>query len=289
MKSERSQLHESDLLADKIEQKFAQIKPFLPALLGLIGVTVLGLLIYGIYTSQKEARAARAWTDFYFSDTSPQDLEAIAKDFSDTSAGIWARLTAGDANMSKALEKWNLDRTLADQYFKQAAEEYKGVAGATEEPFAKSRALFGAAQAYEGLGERKEAILEYRKLINMTGIAEDLASEAKRRLTWLETSEGETFYAWYRERRSVPAPTTNPSGLPDLPGLPNFSFPPAGSVPGIPPASSATPAAEPAPAPASEPAPATEPAPVTEPAPAAEPAPATPPATTPEVPGTEPK
>ena len=260
MKSERSQLHESDLLADKIEQKFAQIKPFLPALLGLIGATVLGLLVYGIYTSQKEARAARAWTDFYFSDTSPQDLEAIAKDFSDTSAGVWARLTAGDANMSKALEKWNLDRTLADQYFKQAAEEYKEVASATEEPFAKSRALFGVAQAYEGLGERKEAILEYRKLVNMTGIAEDLATEAKRRLTWLETSDGETFYAWYRERRSVPVPATNPSGLPDLPGLPNFSFPPAGSVPGVSPDSiPSAPATEPAPAASSEPTPGTEP------------------------------
>jgi len=77
MKSERSQLQESDLLADKIEQKFAQIKPFLPALFGVIGVTVLGLLGYGIYSSQKEARAARAWSDFYFSDTSPQDLEAM--------------------------------------------------------------------------------------------------------------------------------------------------------------------------------------------------------------------
>jgi len=195
MKSERSQLQESDLLADKIEQKFAQIKPFIPALLGVIGVTVLGLLGYGIYSSQKEARAARAWSDFYFSDTSPQDLEAIAKDYADTSAGVWARITAGDANMAKALEKWNLDRTLADQYFKQAVDEYKPVAASTDEPFAKSRAVFGTAQALEGLGERKDALIEYKKITSMTGIAEDVASEAKRRVTWLESPEAESFYA----------------------------------------------------------------------------------------------
>ena len=61
MKSERSQIQESDLLADKIEQKFAQIKPYLPALLGITGTVVLGLLGYGIYTSQQDGRAARGW------------------------------------------------------------------------------------------------------------------------------------------------------------------------------------------------------------------------------------
>lgn len=283
MKSERSQLQESDLLADKIEQKFAQIKPFLPALFGVIGVTVLGLLGYGIYSSQKEARAARAWSDFYFSDTSPQDLEAIAKDYADTSAGVWARITAGDANMAKALEKWNLDRTLADQYFKQAVDEYRPVAASTDEPFAKSRAVFGTAQALEGLGERKDALIEYKKITSMTGIAEDVASEAKRRVTWLESPEADSFYAWYRDRRSVPVPTTNPSGLPNLPGLPNLSFPPAGSAPTSTPSS--TPAPQSEPAPAAEPAPTAEPAPATEPAPTAEPAPATEPA--PAAPGNQ--
>ena len=69
MKSERSQIQESDLLADKIEQRFTQIKPYLPALLGLIGAVVIGLLGYGVYTSQKEGRAVRLWNNIYFPDT----------------------------------------------------------------------------------------------------------------------------------------------------------------------------------------------------------------------------
>lgn len=240
MKSQRSQIQESDLLADKIEQKFAQIKPYLPGVLGVLGVVILGLLGYGVYTSQKETRAARAWTDFYFSDTSLQDLEAIASDFSDTSAGVWAKLTAGDANMAKALEKWNVDRTVADQYFTQALEDYRGAAKGSSDPFTKSRALFGAAQALEGLGERKDAIIEYKRLVS-EGYSEDVAAESKRRLTWLEGREAEVFFAWYRERTNATPPPTDPAGRPNIPGLPDFSFPPTGGaspsgLPSLPPA-----------------------------------------------------
>jgi hypothetical protein len=253
MKSERSQIQESDLLADKIEQRFAQIKPYLPALLGLLATVVLGLLGYGVYTSQQEGRAARAWTDFYFSDTSPQDLEAIASDFSDTSAGTWAKLTAGDANMAKGLEKWNVDRTVADQYFQQALDDYRGSSKMSVEPFTRGRAMFGVAQALEGLGERKEAVLEYKRLIN-EGVSEDIVAESKRRLTWLESRGAETFFAWYRERTDAAVAPKGASGLPNIPGLPDFAFPPAG--PGLP-----SGLAEPVP----EPAPATEPAPAPEP------------------------
>lgn len=287
MKSERSQIQESDLLADKIEQKFSQIKPYLPAFLGVLGAVALGLLGYGIYTSQKENRSARAWTDFYFSDTSPQDLEAIASDFSDTSAGTWAKLTAGDANMASALEKWNVDRAVADQYFKQAADDYRAAAKSASEPFTKGRALLGLAQALEGLGERKEAIIEYKRLAS-EGVTEDIAMEAKLRLGWLEGSESEAFFAWYRERTDSAPATSAPAGRSGIPGLPDFSFPPAGNanpgvlpgLPNLPPASSALPAVEPSAAPSApaepapaQPAPATEPAPPAEPPPAAEPAP----------------
>jgi hypothetical protein len=264
MKSQRTQIQESDLLADKIEQKFAQIKPYLPVSLGILGALVVGLLGYGIYSSQKETRAARGWTDFYFSDTSAQDLEAIASDFSDTSAGTWAKLTSGDANMAKALEKWNIDRTVSDQYFKQAADDYRAAGKQSTETFTRGRALFGLAQALEGLGERKEAILEYKRL-STEGFSEDIVAESKRRLGWLEGREGEAFFAWYRERTtSAPAPGT-PTGNPGIPGLPNFSFPGAGAanpsgLPQLPPTSITPPPAAPAePAAPVEPAPASEP------------------------------
>lgn len=257
MKSERSQVQESDLLADKIEHFVAQIKPYLPAALGVTAVAILGMLGYGFYTSQLETRAARAWTDFYFSDTQSQDLEAISKDFADTSAGPWARLTAGDANMSKAMEKWNLDKNLSDQFFQQAVDDYREVAIRATDSFVKSRALHGLGQALEGLGKRTDALAEYQKITALTGLGAEFIAEINQRIAWLDSKDGKDFFAWYTEKRTnAPAPATGGTGLPGLPNLPNFNFPPTGGAPAIPPV-----------APATEPAPATELAPATEPAP----------------------
>lgn len=246
MKSEHSQVQESDLLADKIEQKVAQLKPYLPALLGLIGLAVVGMLGYGVYSSQMETRAARAWTDFYFSDTQPQNLEAISKDFSDTSAGSWARLTAGDANMSKAMEKWNIDRNLSDQFFQQALDDYRVVAGTTAEPFAKSRALQGMAQALEGLGDRDEAIVEYKKITALSGVSADLLAEINSRIQWLESRGGEAFFGWYSQRRVAPSLPAGDKPFPNLPSLPDIQFPPTGGLPDVAPgaASGAAPGVE---------------------------------------------
>lgn len=231
MKSERSQAQESNLLADKIEQKVLQLRPYLPALLGLILVGILGLIGYGVYSSQRESRAARAWTDFYFSDTQIQDLDAISKDYVDTSASLWARMTAGDRGMAQAMEKWNVDRSIADQRFQEASEDYRDVAGRASDPFVKSRALYGWAQALEGLGKRSEAVETYRQITSLTGLPPEYLTEINGRIKWLEGKEGEAFYAWYNEQRTAAPPaTTNPIS-PNLPSLPNISFPPTSIVP----------------------------------------------------------
>ncbi|MCU0707015.1 MAG: hypothetical protein MUF23_01860 [Pirellula sp.] len=233
MKSERGQVQESNLLADKIEQKILQLRPYLPAVVGLILVGILGLIGYGVYSSQRETRAARAWTDFYFSDTQIQDLDAISKDYVDTSASLWARMTAGDRGMAQAMEKWNVDRSIADQRFQEASEDYRDVAGRASDPFVKSRALYGWAQALEGLGKRSEAVETYRQITTLTGLPPEYLTEINNRIKWLEGKEGEAFYAWYNEQRtSAPVPGITPSAT-GLPGLPNISFPPTTITPPV--------------------------------------------------------
>ncbi len=235
MKSERSQVQESNLLADKIEHKIAQMRPYLPAFLGLIVLAVLCSIGYAIYASQLEHRSARAWTDFYFSDTQAQDLEAISQDFSDTSAGLWARLLAGDASMAKALEKWNIDRSLADQFFQQASEDYRQVAEKASESFAQARARYGLAQALEGLGKRIEAADEYRQVTTIGGVSPELLAEVNQRIQWLESKEGESFFVWYTEKRTSAPQGGEAPTMPNLPSLPNINFPtikpPSSSVP----------------------------------------------------------
>lgn len=244
MKSQRGQIQESNFLADKIEQQVVRIRPYLPAIAGLILAGVVGLIGYGIYTSRLESRAAEAWTDFYFSDTQAQDLDRIVEDYDDTTAGLWAKMTSGDRAMSQAMEKWNIDSNISKQRFEEAARDYEPVVKRASDSFLKSRALYGLAQASEGLGKRTEAIDTYRQITSLTGLPSEYLAEVNARITWLEGKEGELFFKWYNEeRKDVPAPTPT-SPLPGLPNIPDFQFPslPSNPVPSAPPAD--TPAAD---------------------------------------------
>ncbi len=292
MKSERKQIQESNLLADKIEQMAIKLKTAMPAILAVSAVTILGLLAYGFYTSVKETEAAKGWTKLYFADTDTSDLTAISTDFSGTTAGLWAKQTSADANMSRALEKVYLDRDLAEEFYKEAIADYKSVAEKSSDPFLVGRANYGLAQASEGMGDQEKALSYYRKVIANKGMGTELIAEATKRVAFLESDAGGEFYAWFKATRaSAPVLNTNQGLNAPLPSNPDIAFPPKPSD-----ASATKPAdaATATPTPPSEPAPTKTTTPA-ESAPAATPvptpteaaAPAVPAATTPEVPAAD--
>jgi len=226
MKSERKQIQESNLLADKIEQLAIKLKKAMPAILAVTAVAVLGLLSYGFFTSIKEKEAAKGWTALYFADTDTGDLTAISADFGSTSAGLWAKQTAADANMSRALEKVYLDRDLSETFYKEAIAEYQAVSEKSSDPFLMGRANYGLAQAFEGMGEIEKALSAYRKVIANKTMGTELIAEVTRRVGWLESKAGEEFYTWYKSRpKSAPALNTDPPMSSPVPAEPNIAFP----------------------------------------------------------------
>jgi tetratricopeptide (TPR) repeat protein len=234
MKSERKQIQESNLLADKIEAQFVKLKAILPAVIAVVVVVVVSMLGYGIYSSIQEKEAAKAWTELYFSDTEAADLNAISSDYGSTSAGLWAKQTAGDAYMAKALEKVYVDRDLSDQYYQQALEEYKAVAEKTSDSFLKERSLYGMAQASEGLGEREQAISHYRKITVLPGLNPEFLTEINKRANWLDSQAGEKFYDWFKKNRpSAPVLQGLPSETPAIPSSPNFPLQPLPQTPAV--------------------------------------------------------
>ena len=293
MKSERKQIQESNLLADKIEAQFVKVKKALPAILAVSAIVLVSLLGYGLYASMQETAAAKAWTALYFSDTDPSELTSISSDFAGTSAGQWAKQKAGDAYMAKALERVYVDREVAEQYFKQAIDEYQAVTSTTSDVFLKERAWFGQAQAAEGLGDSEQAVSCYRKVTATPGLSPELLASVNQRINWIESKSGEAFFAWYKQRKSaVPAlQQAEPVKLP-LPGAPDFQFKDylPSDKPVEPADSTAQPAVTEPAAAAAEPAAAATPAdePAAVPPPATE-APATEAAAAPEAPATEPK
>ncbi len=233
MKSERKQIQESNLLADKIEELAVKLKKALPAIIAVTVVVVVGLFAYGFYSSIKETESAKGWTALYFADTDAADLTAISSDFKGTTAGLWAKQTAADANMSRALEKVYLDRDLAEKFYNEAMDDYRFVSEKSTDPFLVGRAHYGLAQAAEGMGNTTQALSYYRKVMTNIAMGVDLISEATKRTAWLESKAGEEFYAWYKTARaSAPVLNANPATNAPLPSDPNFSFPstPAGNT-----------------------------------------------------------
>ena len=282
MKSERKQIQESNLLADKIEQMAIKLKKAMPAILAVTAVVVLGMLAYGFYTSVKETESAKGWTKLYFADTDASDLSAISTDFSGTTAGLWAKQTSADANMSRALEKVYLDRDLAEEFYKEAIADYKSVAEKSSDPFLVGRANYGLAQASEGMGDQEKALSHYRKVIANKGMGTELIAEATKRVAFLESEAGAEFYTWFKANRaSAPVLNTSPGLNAPLPSNPDIAFPPKPSD-----ASATKPADAPTAATPSEPTKTTPPA---EAVPAATPVPTPTEATTPAVPAATPE
>ncbi len=227
MKSERKQIQESNLLADKIEQVAIKLKTAMPAALAVIAVAILGLLAFGFYTSVKERESAKGWTKLYFADTDASELTAISTDFSGTTAGLWAKQTSADANMSRALEKVYIDRDLSEEFYKEAVADYRVVAEKSSDPFLVGRANYGLAQASEGMGDQEKALSFYRKVISIKAMGIELIAESTKRIGWLESKAGEEFYTWYKANRaSSPVLNASPGIKSPVPSIPDIAFPP---------------------------------------------------------------
>ncbi|MCU0711559.1 MAG: hypothetical protein MUC43_05835, partial [Pirellula sp.] len=228
MKSERQQNQETDLIADKIEVFLLRVKQLLPQIASVVAVVVIGLLAWGVYYSMQSAKLSKAWTALYFSDTTPSDLESIAEDFNGTQAELWARQLAGDSHLAKGTETIFTNREVSNKHYENALAEYEAVSAKIEKGLLATRAVWGVAQAEEGLGKREEAAAAYKKLTRIENAEPALLAEATKRAEWLESSDGEVFFKWFNENKpsGVALPPAFPDQKPAVPGAATFGFPP---------------------------------------------------------------
>ena len=242
MKSELKEIQESNLLADKIEGFLIKVKQKLPLIIGVVVVGAILLLASGIYKTWSDSITAKGWSALYFGDTEASDLESIAEDFPNTPAGLWARMAAGDSHLAQGVQSVNTNRDVADKHYEKAVAEYEKVVTSATEGFLLARSNFGLAQAYEGLGKKEEAAASYRKITKLTNVDAEFQAEASKRATWLDSSDAEDFFDWFKTNRTT-APAIPPmsGGVPSVPGAPVFDLPGMPSTPTQP--ESATPPA----------------------------------------------
>jgi hypothetical protein len=265
--NQKKQELQSNLLADRMEEFFISLKPYVKWFAAAIVVLVVAGIAFGLRKQTADKIAADSWTEFYFAGGRPDQLDAIAETYPGTQGALWAQQTSSDSLMARALTSVYLDRNLSDELFTQAAKGYQEVLAQTTDPLLTSRATLGLAQALDSQGKSAEALVQYKRLLTTPGVYEGLVEDVTRRIEFIESEDGKAFFSWFQTNRpAAPTPVNVPGNLNNLPGMPDLQFTtPSNTTP-----SNTTPLSEmtfqPAPAVQATEKPATSEAPATAPA-----------------------
>ncbi len=225
MKSELRTELKSNLLADRLEETVLAVKPYLKLIGFSVAAIAVASVVYGVMHSRSEKASANAWSDLYFAANRQEKLDEVSQDFPTTSAGLWAKQKSADALMSRALEQVYVDRDLADKLFVEAVDAYRSVLAKAQEPMLVCRATYGLAQALDSQGNATEAGREFKKVLTLPGSHSDMVADAQRRLQFIESEEGRTFYEWFKTNRpTAPKPVDIPANLGNLPTNPDLQF-----------------------------------------------------------------
>ncbi len=223
--NQKKQELQSNLLADRIEEFFISLKPYLKWFAAAIVVLVVAGIAFGLRKQTADKIAADSWTEFYFAGGRPDQLDAIAQTYPGTQGALWAQQTGSDSLMARALSSVYLDRNLSDELFTQAAKGYQEVLAQTTDPLLTSRATLGLAQALDSQGKSAEALVQYKRLLSTPGVYEGLVEDVKRRIEFIESEDGKAFFTWFQANRpAAPTPVNVPGNLKNLPGMPDLQF-----------------------------------------------------------------
>jgi PAS domain-containing protein len=216
---------QSNLLADRIERWFIQIKPMLPWILaGIVAVVAIAIIV-SLISGQAAQREATGWSDIYFAESSIAQLETVSEDFEGTTAAEWARQWAADAKLNEALQQIYTDRTIAIQKLAEAREEYQAIAGSSRDPILTIRSNLGIAKTYDAEGDGENAAKAYQEVLGLPDVTEQLQKSVTERLAFIQSERGKEFFAWFKENKpAAPRPTGAAEDLNKLPDTPDIKF-----------------------------------------------------------------
>ncbi len=242
MKSARRHELQTNWLADHLGQWLQESQPVLTKALVAIAAVAAIVAAYLWYSSSKQQSQAEAWRSFVLA-LSGQDtakiqssLENVASDYGDSSAALWALVISADVDLGQGMQALFSDKANAINSLSSAAEKYEQVltelGDGTSQPLLRQRALFGLAQAKEGLGEVDEAIKYYKQAADVDANA-ILTEQAKKRTEMLAQNDMKRWYFWFKRQEPKPPSAERPaSGLPgSLPLMDDLSdFPDLGKA-----------------------------------------------------------
>ncbi len=192
----------------------------------LLVVVVAG--VYGAYSimqSRSYESAATAWSKFGNAQ-SAADYGEVAKEFSGSEVGLWARVAEGEAELSDGIRLQFTDRKSAEAELKKAGEAFDTVIKSGSAPaVALERAYLGKARYLEATsdGTLDDALEAYKSFTQKypNSIYKDIIEA---RVKELSKPESKDFYAWFSKLNPKPEDRRNPrDGLPS--GHPDINAP----------------------------------------------------------------
>ncbi len=212
MKTERRHELQTNVLADYLGKHLQRIKPY-SRHISLGALLIFAAILAGLYFSNKRAAEMGAgWSDFLaaFSATDPDALEEVANLHDGSTAGLWARLSAGEIKVAMGTGQLFTSRKEAEESLEDAREHFEAVEEeAGGYPQLVERARFGLAQVHESLSDTEKAQKYYDKVAK-TSPNSTLGQLAKQRFERLSDKSVQRWYAWFE--RQEPKPPMPPAG-----------------------------------------------------------------------------
>lgn len=233
MSTKRKELRSNDL-ADALEGKMEDFKPHMKTFgIAAIALVLIGLAGFFFFNNMKVKRE-RQWGDFFIAQNNAaisansKELENISEEHPGTEAEAWSRQLVADKNLAEALRTFFSNREEGTDDLKEVVDEYTWVLD--ESGFAGSgsmlrrAALFGRAQAYEGLFDASKAIEDY-KTIESEFAETKFAEFASKKIKLIESvniKDLETAFNTIDPGRTGETPSDRYNSIP---AIPDISFP----------------------------------------------------------------
>ncbi|REJ93822.1 MAG: hypothetical protein DWQ34_09965 [Planctomycetota bacterium] len=218
MKSEhRHELAENDL-SKLIGRARTAIEPHTNKI--LIGVLAVTVVAVGTIMMVRASGAARqeGFAQLAACKTA-EDFEAVADEYSDLPAGVWARLRAAQEHLQEGIEYSLSDRAASNDRLEESRNAFRMVLDNGNAPSeAREKALYGLAMALESMAGDEEgiekAINAYEALI--TEFPESRYKNwAEERIEILGSEEARDFYKWFHAQNPQPVERPNPFDTPN--------------------------------------------------------------------------
>lgn len=233
MNTKKQELAKNDL-ADSLEAKLEQLRPYGNAI--LVGFAAILLVVVGYFWFQgkSEQQSANQWASLLnaIDSLGPNEdtkMKEVANDYSDSAAGIAAHYFLGRNKLGDGLQKFYRDRKTGTDEIKEAVKEFTTIVDSqVKNDGLKLNARFSRGYAYEALGDFEKAKEDFKAVAEAEATDVRVAQYAKQAVERLDRSPYlKDFYASFASTKPVaPGSSLGPTDDPEsLPTRPDISFP----------------------------------------------------------------